>query len=205
MLLKSFCLTPWKTLWERDWPTWCGLWGLLGAASSLLQALHVFPDHTHMPDVTPTTRDMNNLSKATSKPASLYTGPGAQFCADLQSSAASNVRVLHFGLTDDSCNAQNNSPIAGTAYNTANIPSRVISLSNFVALRPADLTARLTRTRAAPAKLANTQPNSSKAPWGITSNQRADSSETWQSPVNSSADMFFDNELPARRRSTWNR
>jgi len=186
--MLSSCLKSWKGL--------CILVGLLGAASNLLQARQVLPDHTHMPEVTPTTRDRKSLRRATSRPATRYTGPGTQFCAARQSSAASSASFRHRGLTEASCSMQTRPPSAGNAYNNAKIPSRVIKRSNFVALRPAQRTAFRTRINALPAMLPNTQPSNSSTACGNTSNHNADSSEIWHSPVNSSATTLRDSKLP---------
>lgn len=190
--MLSSCLKSWKGL--------CILVGLLGAASSLLQARQVLPDHTHMPEVTPTTRDRKSLRRAISRPAARYTGPGAQFCVARQSSAASSASFRHRGLTEASCSTQMRPPSAGRAYNSAKIPSRVIKRSSFVALRPAQRTALRTRTSALPATLPNTQPSRSSTACGNTSSHSADSSEIWHSPVSSSATTLRDSRLPVRRR-----
>lgn len=153
-----------------------------------------------MPEVTPTTRDKKSLRRATSRPAARYTGPGAQFCAARQSSAASNANFLHRGLTEASCSTQTRPPSAGSAYSSAKMPSRVIRRSSFVALRPAQRTALRTRTSAVPATLPNAQPSNSSTACGRTSSQRADSSEIWHSPVSSSATTLRDNRLPTRRK-----
>lgn len=187
-----FCLKPWKGL--------CILAGLVGAANNLLQARQVLPDHTHMPEVTPTTRDRKSLRRVTSRPAAWYIGPGVQFCAARQSSAASSANFRHRGLTEASCSTQTRLPSAGRAYNSAKIPSRVIRRSSFVALRPAQRTAFRTRTNAFPETLPNMHPSNSSTACGSTSSHSADSSEIWHSPVNSSATTLRDSRLPVWRK-----
>lgn len=108
-------LKAWKTLWPFCWVMCIDLETLLGAAINLLQALHVFPDQTHIPLVTPITRDKNIFRSATSSPAAKYAGPGTQFCADLQSNAANKARDRHLGLTWASCKVQQRLPKAGMA------------------------------------------------------------------------------------------
>lgn len=119
-----------------------------------------------------------------------------QFCDERQSIAARRASVLHRGLTWASRRAQARLPKAGRAYRIANTPRRVIKRSSFVALRPARRTALRTRTRAEPATPARKQPSNRSDAFGKTSSQRVDSSETWQRPVSSSAEMFLEISVP---------
>ncbi|KDR08210.1 hypothetical protein L798_01926 [Zootermopsis nevadensis] len=111
--------------------------GLRGAVKSLLQARHVFPDHTHIPEVTPTTRDKKSRRSATSTPAAWYDGPGVQLGSIRQSRAASSARLRQRGLCHASYRTQAKEPITGSTYKAANTPKRVMSLSSLEVLWPA--------------------------------------------------------------------